>query len=311
MQAKVAIINAYFGKLPSWFQLWLNSCEYNKEFNWIIYTDDETEYKYPVNVKRKFCSLEDIKIKISEKLKIKSNIENAYKLCDFKVVYGIIFEEDLKDYTHWGYCDLDVIFGDLSKFINDDILDKYDRVYNKGHLTIYKNNKNVNEYYKLEYDGPNYKEIFKSKYHYGFDEIAGLDKIYKKYNLKQYISKNIQVADIAFSKHKFEVNKSCNYKNQYFMWDKGRIYRKYYIENIEREDEFAYIHFQKRQMILKGKIYDKYVISPIGIIDYKGDEEAYRSNMSNIKFETIKKIKYYMIILKQKRFRFLHWKLKI
>lgn len=27
MKSKVAIINVYFGKLPQWFQLWLNSYE--------------------------------------------------------------------------------------------------------------------------------------------------------------------------------------------------------------------------------------------------------------------------------------------
>lgn len=90
------------------------------------------------------------------------------------------------------------MFGDLSKFITDEILEKYDRVLNKGHLAIYKNNEKVKQYYLLPYSGVSYKEVFESKHHYGFDEIEGLDKLYKENSISQYIPNKSIVADINF-----------------------------------------------------------------------------------------------------------------
>lgn len=40
----------YFGKLPSNIEIFLKTCEYNKNFNWLLFTDDKTKYQYPNNV---------------------------------------------------------------------------------------------------------------------------------------------------------------------------------------------------------------------------------------------------------------------
>lgn len=42
----------------------------------------------------------------------------AYKLCDFKPLYGLAFRDYLSEYTHWGVCDSDLVFGDIEKFID-------------------------------------------------------------------------------------------------------------------------------------------------------------------------------------------------
>ena len=44
------IFSPYFGKLPVNFNLWLNSCSYNKDFYFIVFTDDKTVYNIPNNV---------------------------------------------------------------------------------------------------------------------------------------------------------------------------------------------------------------------------------------------------------------------
>ncbi|MGU8962052.1 DUF6625 family protein [Clostridium perfringens] len=308
MKSKVAIINVYFGKLPEWFQLWLESCKYNKEFEWIIFTDDKTKYEYPENVIRYICSFEDIKNIINEKLGIETQIYSPYKLCDFKTVYGKIFSEYLVGFTHWGYCDLDMIFGDLSKYITDDILENYDRIFNKGHLTIYKNNDIVNNYYKLDYSGVNYKDIFKSKYHYGFDESAGFDKLYKENNISQYICSKPIIADIDFSKYKLNILGLENYKNQYFVFENGHVYRKYLKNNRNIKEEFLYIHFQKRNMVNRVNNKDKFLIEEEKFIDEK---------LENIKKSSafIKNFKMYIrykhVFFKQSIYRFIHWKLNL
>lgn len=311
MKSKVAIINVYLGKLPQWFQLWLNSCEKNQEFTWLLFTNDDSNYRYPNNVIKYKCNFNHIKELIESKINLKIKVDNPYKLCDFKVVYGNIFEEYLKEYTHWGYCDIDVIFGDLSKFINDEILEKYDRVLNKGHLTIYKNNAKVKEHYLLPYSGASYKEVFESRYHYGFDETAGLDKLYRENNIMQYIPNEPIVADINFSNYRFIVNGKKNYKKQYFKWENGKVIRVFKEDNKENFDEFAYIHFQKRKMKLFNETQERFMFYQEGIIDIKEDIDLYQFNNNKIIKQIKKKYKYYKIVFKQKVYRFLHWKLKI
>lgn len=100
----------------------------------------------------------------------------------------------------------------------------------------------------LPYSGVNYKYVFESKYHYVFDEIAGLDKLYKENNICQYIPNKPIVADINFSNYNFKVNRHENYEKQYFIWENVRIIRIFEDEGKEKSDEFAYIHFQKRKM---------------------------------------------------------------
>ena len=37
---KVCVIGVYFGKLPEYFNLWLKSCEYNKDIDFLIVSDN-------------------------------------------------------------------------------------------------------------------------------------------------------------------------------------------------------------------------------------------------------------------------------
>ena len=51
-----------------------------------------------------------------------------YALVEFKPALGHIFQQYLKGYTHWGYSDLDIMFGDLKRWITSDELTKFDIV---------------------------------------------------------------------------------------------------------------------------------------------------------------------------------------
>ena len=61
MDKKICLIILYFGKLPNYFDLWLNSCKYNSSIDFLIFTDDRTEYDYPKNVRVIYTSFEKIK----------------------------------------------------------------------------------------------------------------------------------------------------------------------------------------------------------------------------------------------------------
>ena len=40
----IAYLVPYFGKLPVGFKMWLLSCAANETIDWILLTDDRTEY---------------------------------------------------------------------------------------------------------------------------------------------------------------------------------------------------------------------------------------------------------------------------
>ena len=41
------------------------------------------------------------------------------KLCDYKPAYGLIFEDELIGYDYWGFCDTDILLGDIYQFLED------------------------------------------------------------------------------------------------------------------------------------------------------------------------------------------------
>ena len=48
---------------------------------------------------------------------------------------------------YWGHCDVDLIWGDIRKFVTDDVLTKYKRIFSRGHCSIYENSSEVNAVY--------------------------------------------------------------------------------------------------------------------------------------------------------------------
>ena len=248
MKNRVCIINCWFGKLPNYFGLWLNSCKYNPNFNFLFVTDQElSEYKISKNIKVLNIEFERFVELTKEKLSLKNiRIDKPYKLCDFKPVYGIILQDYLKDFDFWGNCDIDMCFGNLEKYINDTILNKYDKILNLGHLTLYRNNTIVNNMYKSKGAAFSYKKVFTSKYNYGFDEESGIKSIFDKQKLNTY--KEIDIADIDVKYTRFRLYDKNNYYYQIFYWENGGVYRAYLENNRIKIDEFCYIHFQKRKI---------------------------------------------------------------
>ena len=154
----IAYLVPYFGKLPVGFKMWLLSCAANETIDWILLTDDRTEYNYPNNVKVHYCTYDSIKERIQNNFDFPIVISKPWKLCDFRPAYGEIFSDELKTYDYWGHCDMDLIFGDIRAFITDEILEKYDKIGFQGHSVIYRNTPEVNQRYRNQVENaPNYK----------------------------------------------------------------------------------------------------------------------------------------------------------
>ena len=275
----ICYIVPYFGKLPSNFQLWLNSCSLNKTIDWIIFTNDRSNYNYPENVKVIFCDFEDVKKMIIKNFDFEVKIDSYWCLSLFKPAYGEIFKEYLTKYDFWGHCDVDVLWGNIRNFLTDDILSKYDKIGYQGHSTLYKNEPNVNSRYKTIIPKEvNYIDVFSGKIKYSFDE-NGMEKIYKYLNIeyfKEPIFAHLRKYEYNFSLAHLPKEEEYKNKNQIFLWDSGKLYRKYVYQKKVYTEEFMYIHFFCRPISFLAKNFSadaKYLIYPEKVVDYYGSNE--------------------------------------
>lgn len=263
---RILLFAPYFGPLPDHFPLWLKSCEYNSSIDWLLLVDNPPNISLPRNVRLIETKFQDFCGMISNKLEFPAAIHNAYKLCDFKPTYGFIFEEFLEDYSYWGHCDIDLIFGDIRKFITDEILHTHEKILFCGHLTIYRNTPSINRLFMFQNELINYKNVFSDPECRFFDEHGGMDVISILAQIKQY--SNRIFADISHKYKKLTLTEIYNHKHQVFYWENGEVFREYLDDRYKslRRDTFAYIHFQKRKMKLQEDTLDSpsFFITPDG-----------------------------------------------
>ena len=290
---KIVFIIPYFGKFNNYFQLFLNSCKYNPNIDWLIFTDDKENYQYPKNVKVRYITFNDLKIIIQKKFDFSVILERPYKLCDLKPMYGYIFEEDIKEYDFWGHCDTDMIFGDIKHFFSKYDLSKYDKLFFLGHCTLYKNTVENNKIFMRKLGNKlRYKEVLQSPKNHSFDEEfkESINNIYLslgKSLLLEELEANIYTKSSNFNCTRYNLEKDYYYidkkKNSFFIFERGKIFQ-YYLENKKlKKEEFLYIHMQSRKMEIKiplNKEYYKIIPNAFEEMEY---EEVNIENILKIK----------------------------
>lgn len=160
------------GQFPWYFRFFIKSCEHNPSIDFIIVTDQPP---FKTNAKNIFFvnrNLGEINTLATKKLGFDTRIKYAYKLCDFKPAYGVIFSDLIEGYDFWGHGDIDVIFGNIRAFITEELLLQYDIIsaraqYLSGFLTIFRNSVYINRLYEQSKD---HQMVFQNPKHYCFDE---------------------------------------------------------------------------------------------------------------------------------------------
>lgn len=170
---KIAILICFFGKLPWYFHYFVHTCKYNPTIDFFIITDDRSwSYSLPENVSLIHQEMKELNRTATQKLGFTTNIREAYKLCDFKPAYGFLFPEIVEGYDFWGHGDIDVIFGDIRRFITDKMLENHELVnvrhdFISGYFLLFRNNEKMNTLFMRSKD---YKKVLSSPTHYCFDE---------------------------------------------------------------------------------------------------------------------------------------------
>ena len=139
----IAVIVTWFGPLPSYFSAWLKSAEYNSSIDFYCFFDTNFSSNAP-NIHLIQTTMDNEIARISKALGEKITIHNSYKFCDLRPFFGIAYQDYIKDYAFWAYCDIDMVFGDLRSFLNNNVLSKFDRFYEYGYLSVFRNNYTMN-----------------------------------------------------------------------------------------------------------------------------------------------------------------------
>lgn len=200
---KIVLFTAIFGPahnashLPYFFK----SAE-SSGFDIIVIGDPPVPFELPHNVRqvhikwKEFARLVSAKLFNGERLK---NLENTvfYKVIDFKPMFGFLFQDLIENHHFWGYCDNDMLLGQASSFLTDDMLSKYDIITayegpngekTWGPFTLMRNVKKTNELFRLTKFG--IRDLIDSYTTYFFDEWGGGNWMYYNRSMTQIITEH-------------------------------------------------------------------------------------------------------------------------
>ncbi|MAM29031.1 MAG: hypothetical protein CMC13_08410 [Flavobacteriaceae bacterium] len=149
----IVLIVPYLGKWPLWFDAHLVSIARNPTIDWLFITDCKIPGHYPDNIRFVSTTLGLLNTKINNTLGVEVPL-SPRKLCDIRPAYGNIFQDYITEYDFWGFCDVDIVWGDIRNCLSNEMLTNYDILSSRkqtisGHFTILKNTKEINSLYKL------------------------------------------------------------------------------------------------------------------------------------------------------------------
>lgn len=254
MPNRACVVVPYFGRLPSHFPLWLSSCRTNSTFDWVVLTDDGRHFDVPDNVELKLTRFEDFIGMVQGSLSLTFGPIPPYKICDFRPAFGVIFEDLFTDYDFWGYCDLDMIFGDISQFLTDAVLAQHMKVFKRGHFSLHRNTPEVNFLFREIVAGGadfpiTFDDVLAERNTLAFDESVGIYRYFTAHDYPVYVEEvTADISPVAWMM-RFTKYSGRNHPHQIFYWKDGRVVHRFLDDTgVVREEEKCYIHFGKREM---------------------------------------------------------------
>ena len=170
----IGLVIPYFWEKPVLYNAWEVTALANSTIDFFVFTDvDEIKEKQNIHVIK--CSFEDCRNYIQKVIDFNICLDSPYKLCDYKPTFGLAFSKWIQNYDFWGYCDVDMLLGNLRAYFTEQVLHKAERCLENGHISLWKNNEKLNNIFKYqEKGGVNYQEVYQSSDSYYFDEQAGV-----------------------------------------------------------------------------------------------------------------------------------------
>ncbi|MGN8132656.1 DUF6625 family protein [Paenarthrobacter sp. 22069] len=242
---KCLVIAVYFGQLPSYFDIFLRSIQSNHKVDFLLVTDQELG-PIPTNLKVMPASLDEFRTLASSALGMEISLPRGYKACDFRPAFGHIFRDQVRGYTHWGHCDLDVIFGDILGNIPAAHFNSRTKILIRGCFALYPNTEEAANWYRMVVPGADYRRVFSTPNPFHFDESAGIRRILNYFDVP--IWNDDRIFNIEWEHFRLRASGSARGFHTY-VWDDGRVFeyaRVSRTETVVREG--LLIHLMKRRM---------------------------------------------------------------
>ncbi len=160
---------------PAFFE----SCRRHPDIDWFLYADFDVPGGVPGNVHVRRMETVEFNNRATEVIGTPIEVRHHLaKVNDFKPVYGLMFEDDLKGFPYWAYSDFDVAWGDVRQFVTDELLHSHDIISARsdrlcGHFTLFRNTPEHNRTWELI---PDVINAFGCPTHMHLDE-----KVFTKY----------------------------------------------------------------------------------------------------------------------------------
>lgn len=148
-KARVCFLVPYTGRWPRWCKLFFDSVGRNPVIDVIVACTTVPPCTLPPNVRLYELTSGELSSRFGKATGLNVGIISGHKLCDFRPFFGLAFADLLAGYEFWGFCDIDLVLGDLSKFLTSDFLNPMD-VFSAhdqqivGHFTIIRNCERLN-----------------------------------------------------------------------------------------------------------------------------------------------------------------------
>lgn len=248
---KIAIMFFYFGKLPNYFSLFLQSAGANRDVDFFFLTDGADTAELPPNVHKIVMPFKDVANRVQCCIDLPIKLYYPYKMCDFRPSFGLAFRDYFEGYDFWGYIDPDMILGQIRNFVTDDLMSRYDKIFTRGFATLYRNTDYINRLFLQKHKEAlyTYQEAFRTDYTCHFDE-CGICQMADLMGVKTY--PDIPLADIDYNRANFiRMFIQDEYRDQIWQYDAGKLFRLYVSGEEVKKQEMLLIHLQKRQMTIE------------------------------------------------------------
>lgn len=265
----VVIIFPYFGTLPQQYGMWRATALRNPTVDFMFFTDADLEPADNIIVHRMTFSI--FQQLVQQTFDFPVVLDRPYKLCEYKQAYGFILHEYIQTYDYWGFGDLDLVYGDLRHFLNDDVL-THKFILGWGHLTLLHNDPETNSYFMQQVDGfQYYKDAFTTPQITFFDEFnhKGCSDKWRDCRPEDcWLEEPFDNASKPKQSYHFN-SLTRGWKQVIFEHVDNKLYMlRFNHGQIERK-ESLYAHFQHRGF-MKDKVtdYSHFLVTPNAIIDY-------------------------------------------
>lgn len=265
----IVIIFPYFGSLPVQYKMWRASALCNATVDFMFFTDADVEPAKNIIVhKMQFSDFQQIAQKAFD---FPIVLDRPYKLCEYKQAYGYILHDFIKEYDFWGFGDLDLVYGDIRSFINDNVL-THKFLLGWGHLTLLRNDEDANTYFMKLVDGyQNYKDAFTTSKITFFDEYGfkGCSDKWRDCRPEDCWLRE-PFDNISKPKQSYHFNSMTRgWKQVIFEHIDNKLYMLRFHQGKVEKMESLYAHFQHRGF-MKDRVsnYSHFLVTPRAIINY-------------------------------------------